>query len=247
MSDERTCGDLAAGDDFAQRDFAEGCLFIIDKPLGWTSTDVVRKIKFALRRAGYRKIKVGHAGTLDPLATGVLIVCVGKATKMVDRLQAEEKEYVADIVLGATTPSFDLEHPIDATYPTEHITEEAICEALRSLTGEYGQTPPVYSAKKIEGVRAYNLARAGEEVAVRSNIVNIYEAEALCVSMPVVRVRIRCSRGTYIRAFARDLGEKLGSGAHLSSLRRTRSGGFRVEKAENIENIIEKIAAIETK
>jgi len=246
MSFERIRGEVSA-EDFAQTDFAEGYLFIIDKPLGWTSTDVVRKIKFALRRAGYRKIKVGHAGTLDPLATGVLVVCVGRATKMVDTLQAEEKEYVADIVLGATTPSFDLEHPIDATYPTGHITEESIAEALQSLTGEYLQTPPVYSAKKIEGVRAYDLARAGEEVPVRRNMVNIYEAELLSVSMPSIRVRIRCSKGTYIRAFARDLGEKLDSGAHLSSLRRTRSGGFKVETAANIEDIIEKIAAIETK
>lgn len=139
-------------------DFEEGYIAVIDKPLEWTSSDVVRKIKFALRRAGYPKIKVGHAGTLDPLATGILLVCIGKATKMADTLQAEEKEYVADLMLGATTPSFDLEHPIDKTYPFEHITREAVEEVLRSLTGERLQTPPLYSAKKVEGVRAYELA-----------------------------------------------------------------------------------------
>ena len=138
--------------------FEEGYIAVLDKPLRWTSTDVVRKIKFTLRRLGYRKIKVGHAGTLDPLATGILLVCIGKATKMADTLQAEEKEYVADLMLGATTPSFDLEHPIDKTYPFEHITREAVEEVLRSLTGERLQTPPLYSAKKVEGVRAYELA-----------------------------------------------------------------------------------------
>ena len=134
-------------------DFEEGYIAVIDKPLEWTSSDVVRKIKFALRRAGYPKIKVGHAGTLDPLATGILLVCIGKATKMADALQAEEKEYVADLMLGATTPSFDLEHPIDKTYPFEHITREAVEEVLRSLTGERLQTPPLYSAKKVEGAK----------------------------------------------------------------------------------------------
>ena len=141
--------------------FEDGYIAVVDKPLRWTSTDVVRKIKFALRRLGYRKIKVGHAGTLDPLATGILLVCIGRATKLVDALQAEEKEYVADVMLGATTPSHDLEHEIDRTYPWEHITREAVAEALASLTGERLQTPPVYSAKKIDGTRAYELARAG--------------------------------------------------------------------------------------
>ena len=144
--------------------FEDGYIAVVDKPLRWTSTDVVRKIKFALRRLGYRKIKVGHAGTLDPLATGILLVCIGRATKLVDALQAEEKEYVADVMLGATTPSHDLEHEIDRTYPWEHITREAVAEALASLTGERLQTPPVYSAKKIDGTRAYELTRAGEEV-----------------------------------------------------------------------------------
>ena len=157
--------------------FEDGYIAVLDKPLRWTSTDVVRKIKFTLRKLGYRKIKVGHAGTLDPLATGILLVCIGRATKLVDALQAEEKEYVADVMLGATTPSHDLEHEIDRTYPWEHITREAVAEALASLTGERLQTPPVYSAKKIDGTRAYELARAGEEVAVRQALITIYELE----------------------------------------------------------------------
>ena len=140
--------------------FDEGYIAVIDKPLEWTSTDVVRKIKYDLRKVGYPKIKVGHAGTLDPLATGILLVCIGKATKLVDSLQSEEKEYEAELMLGATTPSFDLEHPIDRTYPTEHITREAVVGALQSLCGERLQTPPLYSAKKVEGVRAYDIARA---------------------------------------------------------------------------------------
>ena len=178
--------------------FEEGYIAVLDKPLRWTSTDVVRKVKFTLRKLGYRKIKVGHAGTLDPLATGILVVCIGRATKLVDALQAEEKEYIADVMLGATTPSYDLEHEIDRTYPYEHITREAVEEALASLTGERLQTPPVYSAKKIDGTRAYELARAGEEVAVRQALINIYEMEIVEYDLPRVRIRVRCSKGTTI-------------------------------------------------
>ena len=209
--------------------FEEGYIAVLDKPLRWTSTDVVRKVKFTLRKLGYRKIKVGHAGTLDPLATGILVVCIGRATKLVDALQAEEKEYIADVMLGATTPSYDLEHEIDRTYPYEHITREAVEEALTSLTGERLQTPPVYSAKKIDGTRAYELARAGEEVAVRQALINIYEMEIVEYDLPRVRIRVRCSKGTYIRALARDIGQALQSGAHLTALRRTRVGDVRVE------------------
>ena len=227
--------------------FEEGYIAVLDKPLRWTSTDVVRKIKFALRRIGYRRIKVGHAGTLDPLATGVLLVCIGRATKMVDALQSEEKEYTADVMLGATTPSFDLEHEIDRTYPWEHITREAVEEALKRLTGERLQTPPVYSAKKIEGTRAYELARAGEEVAVRQALINIYEMELLACELPKIRIRVRCSRGTYIRSLAREIGEALGSGGHLTALRRTRSGGFTVENAWNLEEFLKKLQNSETK
>ena len=229
-------------------DFKEGYIAIIDKPLEWTSTDVVRKIKYALQhRLGYKKIKIGHAGTLDPLATGVLIVCIGKATKMVNDLQAEEKEYIADIELGATTPSYDLEHPIDKRYPTEHITREMIEQALRNLTGERLQAPPIYSAKKVEGVRAYEFARAGEEVELKKALINIYEMEILSLEMPHLKVRVRCSKGTYIRSLAHEIGQALDSGAHLTGLRRTRSGGFTAENGWKLENFMEKLIECETK
>ena len=229
-------------------DFKEGYIAVIDKPLEWTSTDVVRKIKYTLQhRLGYRKIKIGHAGTLDPLATGVLIVCIGKATKMVNALQAEEKEYIADIVLGATTPSYDLEHPIDRYYPTDHISREKIEQVLESLTGERLQAPPIYSAKKVEGVRAYEFARAGEEVELKRALINIYEMEILSFEMPHLKIRVRCSKGTYIRSLANEIGIALDSGAHLTGLRRTRSGGFTVENAHNLENFMEKLRECETK
>jgi tRNA pseudouridine55 synthase len=229
-------------------DFKEGYIAIIDKPLEWTSTDVVRKIKYALQhRLGYKKIKIGHAGTLDPLATGVLIVCIGKATKMVNDLQAEEKEYIADIELGATTPSYDLEHPIDKRYPTEHITREMIEQALRDLTGERLQAPPIYSAKKVEGVRAYEFARAGEEVELKKALINIYEMEILSLEMPHLKVRVRCSKGTYIRSLAHEIGQALDSGAHLTGLRRTRSGGFTAENGWKLESFMEKLIECETK
>ncbi|MCM1150892.1 MAG: tRNA pseudouridine(55) synthase TruB [Alistipes sp.] len=230
--------------------FEEGYIAVIDKPLEWTSADVVRKIKFALRKLEYRRIKVGHAGTLDPLATGILLVCIGRATKLADALQAEEKEYVADVMLGATTPSYDLEHPIDRTYPYDHITREAVEEALRSLEGERLQEPPLYSAKKIDGTRAYELARAGETeetVELRKARVNLYEIELLEYDLPRIRIRVRCSKGTYIRSLAREIGEALRSGAHLTSLRRTRSGGFTVEQAWQLERFLKKLQAIETK
>ncbi|WP_197714872.1 MULTISPECIES: tRNA pseudouridine(55) synthase TruB [Alistipes] len=227
--------------------FEEGYIAVLDKPLRWTSTDVVRKIKFSLRKLGYRRIKVGHAGTLDPLATGVLLVCIGRATKMVDALQAEEKEYIADVMLGATTPSFDLEHEIDHTYPWEHITRQAVEKALADLTGQRLQTPPVYSAKKIDGTRAYELARAGEEVAVRQALITIYEMELLECELPKIRIRVRCSKGTYIRSLAREIGEALQSGAHLTALRRTRSGGFTVENAWSLDEFLENLQNLETK
>lgn len=227
--------------------FEEGYIAVLDKPLRWTSTDVVRKIKFTLRKLGYRRIKVGHAGTLDPLATGILLVCIGRATKMVDALQAEEKEYIADVMLGATTPSYDLEHEIDRTYPWEHITREAVEKALADLTGERLQTPPVYSAKKIEGTRAYELARAGEEVAVRQALITIYEMELLECELPRLRIRVRCSKGTYIRSLAHEIGEALQSGAHLTGLRRTRSGGFTLENAWQLDDFLENLQNLETK
>ena len=229
-------------------DFREGYIAVIDKPLEWTSTDVVRKIKYVLiNRLGYKKIKIGHAGTLDPLATGVLLICIGKATKMVNALQSEEKEYVAELELGATTPSHDMEHPIDKRYPTEHITREMIDEALLSLTGERLQAPPIYSAKKVEGVRAYEFARAGEEVELKKALINIYEIEVLDFAMPYLKLRVRCSKGTYIRSLAYEVGQALNSGAYLRSLRRTRSGGFTAENGYKLENFLEKLNECETK
>lgn len=225
--------------------YNEGHIIVVDKPYEWTSTDVVRKIKYNLRHKGYKNIKVGHAGTLDPLATGVLIVCVGKATKMVEQLQAEEKEYVTEIELGATTPSYDMEHPIDATYPTDHITREKVEQALAELCGERMQTPPVYSAKKIDGRRAYEYAREGAvaetETKMRQALINIYEMELLEYDMPRIKIRVRCSKGTYIRSIAMELGEKLESGAYLRSLCRTRSGGFTLALAENLDKILENL------
>lgn len=224
--------------------FPEGIVLPIDKPLGWTSTDVVRKVRTWMRKLGHRKIKVGHAGTLDPLATGVLLVCVGRATKRVDELQAEEKEYRATIELGATTPSYDLEHPVDARYPWEHITRERLQEVLRGFVGEQEQEPPVYSAKKLEGRRAYEYAREGEEVRMRKALVTIYAVSLEACGLPTeprAEVRIVCSKGTYIRSFARDLGRRLESGAHLAALRRLRSGGYRAEECLDIAALQERL------
>ena len=229
-------------------DFREGYIAVIDKPLEWTSTDVVRKIKYALQhKLGYKKIKIGHAGTLDPLATGVLLVCIGKATKMVNDLQAEEKEYIAELELGASTPSYDMEHPINERFPYEHITREMVEQAIASLTGERLQAPPIYSAKKVEGVRAYEFARAGEEVELKKALINIYEMEILDFSLPMLKIRVRCSKGTYIRSLAREIGQALDSGAYLRSLRRTRSGGFTAENGWNLQNFMEKLTSTETK
>ena len=236
-------------EDFTLRgvDFTEGYVAVIDKPYEWTSADVVRKIKFQLRKCGYPKIKIGHAGTLDPLATGILLVCIGRATKRVDALQAERKEYVAELQLGATTPSGDMEHPIDHTYPTEHITREMVEEALQSLTGEREQLPPLYSAKKVQGVRAYEFAREGVEVELKRALINIYAMELVEYDLPRIKIRVECSKGTYIRSLAFEIGEALNSGAYLSSLRRTRSGEFCVENAHSLDDFMEKLKECETK
>lgn len=228
-------------------EFPEGYVAVIDKPYEWTSADVVRKIKFQLRKCGYPKIKIGHAGTLDPLATGILLVCIGRATKQVEALQAEEKEYVAELMLGATTPSGDMEHEVDQTYPTEHITREMVEEALKSLMGEREQLPPLYSAKKVQGVRAYEFARAGEEVELKKALINIYEMELVEWDMPRIKIRVRCSKGTYIRSLAFEIGEAVQSGAYLTSLRRTRSGGYTVEKSHTLDDFMEKLRECETK
>ena len=222
--------------------FPEGYILNVDKPLEWTSTDVVRKIKYALERLGWKRIKVGHAGTLDPLATGVLIVCIGKATKRVEELQAERKEYIADIVLGATTVSWDLEHPVEGEFPWRHITRGDVELVLRQLTGERLQTPPKYSAKKMEGRRAYEMAREGEEPEMRRALINIYEMELVECRLPDeprLRIRVECSKGTYIRSLAHEIGIALASDGYLEALRRTRSGDFRVEEALELKKIIE--------
>ena len=208
--------------------FLSGQILTFDKPYEWTSFGLVAKVRWLIsRRMGGRKIKVGHAGTLDPLATGVMVICTGKATKRIEELQSGVKEYVATLRLGATTPSFDLEHPIDATYPTDHITEEAVREALKRFTGEIMQVPPAFSACKVEGKRAYDLARKGRDVALKAKPLRIDEIELLECNLPEeIKIRVVCSKGTYIRALARDIGLALGSGAHLTALRRTRVGEY---------------------
>ena len=273
-------------------DYPEGIIIPIDKPYRWTSADVIRKVKFAaIRHFGKKNLKVGHAGTLDPLATGVLLVCIGKATKLAEELQSHDKEYMAGITFGATTPSYDLEKEIDRFFPYEHITAESVSEALPSFIGEQDQIAPLFSAKSVDGVRAYELARklhkegrtldeAAQEL-IRTARINITELELLefddasgdcgmnkrtasmtagdrgasqsassdassrinvtdnsALGLPRATVRMACSKGTYVRAFARDLGEALGSGAHLDSLQRSRSGIFKVEDSMSIEDVI---------
>ncbi len=210
--------------------FKEGEVLYFNKPLGWTSFKVVGHVRYHIcRRMGVKKLKVGHAGTLDPLATGVMIVCTGKATKRIEEFQYHTKEYVADIRLGATTPSFDLEHEIDAIYPTEHITRELVEETLQRFKGEIQQVPPAFSACMVNGKRAYDLARKGKEVDLKPKLLVIDEIELLECRLPDIRVRVVCSKGTYIRALARDIGQALHSGAHLTALQRTRVGDVRLE------------------
>ena len=212
--------------------FKEGEVLFFNKPLGWTSFKVVGHARYHIcRRMKVKKLKVGHAGTLDPLATGVMIVCTGKATKRIEEFQYHTKEYIATIQLGATTPSYDLEHEIDATYPTEHITREMVEETLKQFLGEIHQVPPVFSACKVDGKRAYDLARKGEEVELKPKLLVIDEIELLECDLVKMEIKIRvvCSKGTYIRALARDIGEALHSGAHLTGLVRTRVGEVKLE------------------
>lgn len=225
--------------------FIDGEILCIDKPLGWTSFDAVKRVRGALlRRMGIKKLKVGHAGTLDPLATGVMIICTGRATKRIDALQLGVKEYIADIALGATTPSFDLETEIDATYPTGHITREAVQDALRRFTGRIEQIPPSFSACKIDGRRAYDMARRGQDVDLKPKILVIDEIELLDFSQDAIRVRVVCSKGTYIRALARDIGRALGSGAHLTALRRTRVGDVTIDDCMSVADAARLIADV---
>ncbi len=292
-------------------DYPEGIIIPIDKPYRWTSADVIRKVKFAaIRHFGKKNLKVGHAGTLDPLATGILLVCIGKATKLAEHLQSHHKEYIAGVTFGATTPSYDLEKDIDRFFPYEHITSESVASALPSFIGEQDQIAPLFSAKSVDGVRAYELARkfhkegktldeAAEEL-IRVSRINIIELELLkfegrdeeiedratrgteaggprakrsggvseanvqdsssdlqtsnassrinvtdnsALGLPKAVIRIACSKGTYVRAFARDLGEALGSGAHLDSLQRSRSGLFRIENALTVDQTINLLTA----
>lgn len=221
-------------------DFRKGEILAFDKPYGWTSFGLVAKVRWLVcRKLGVKKLKVGHAGTLDPLATGVLLVCTGRATKRIEELQAHTKEYVATLRLGATTPSFDLEKPVDAEYPTEHITREMVEEVLARFVGTIEQVPPVFSACKVNGNRAYDLARKGEEVELKAKTLVIDEMELLRCELPEIDIRVVCSKGTYIRALARDIGQALQSGAHLTALRRTRVGEYRVEDCLQLEGFAE--------
>lgn len=225
--------------------FVSGEIIGIDKPLEWTSFDAVKRIRGAIqRRMNVRKFKVGHAGTLDPLATGVLIVCTGKATKEIERLQNGTKEYVAEITLGATTPSYDLETEIDATYPTEHVTRELVESVIPRFVGRVMQVPPVFSAVKVDGKRAYNLARKGKEVELKAKPLEISEIEIIGFEDNKLTIRVVCSKGTYIRALARDIGEALDTGAHLTGLRRTRVGEMSINDCVSIEKALEIIANV---
>ncbi|MDP3435649.1 MAG: tRNA pseudouridine(55) synthase TruB [Bacteroidales bacterium] len=219
-------------------DYPAGLVIALDKPYGWTSADAVRKIKFSLQRwFGVKNIKVGHAGTLDPLATGILMICAGRATRLAESLQSQKKEYIAEITFGATTPSFDLEKEIDATFPYEHITKESIEQVLPLFTGEIDQIPPLFSAKLIDGNRAYDIARAGKDAQLKASKITIYNLKVLSYQSGVLELFVECSKGTYIRSLARDFGESLKSGAHLSSLVRSASGGFKVENAISMDNL----------
>lgn len=219
--------------------FLEGEVLYFDKPLHWTSFQLVKKVLWTIKRhENLKKIKVGHAGTLDPLATGVLVLCTGKATKKIESFQYQTKEYVATLQLGATTPSFDMEHEIDAHYPTEHITRELIDEMLKKFIGEIQQVPPVYSAVKVNGKRAFDYARKGKNLELKPKTLKIDEIEVLKFQLPELQIRVVCSKGTYIRALARDIGVALNSGAYLSSLRRTRVGNVKVEQCLQLQDFI---------
>ncbi|MBM6500985.1 tRNA pseudouridine(55) synthase TruB [Flavobacterium macrobrachii] len=212
-------------------DYLEGQVLLIDKPLTWSSFQAVNKLKYVLKRKYDlpKKFKIGHAGTLDPLATGLLIICTGKFTKKITEIQAQAKEYTGTIVLGATTPSYDLETEVDSTFPTEHITEALILETTKQFLGEIDQKPPVFSAIKKDGKRLYEHARAGEEVEIASRKTTIYEFEITRIALPEVDFRVQCSKGTYIRSLAFDFGKALQSGGYLSILRRTKIGDYSVE------------------
>lgn len=226
-------------------DFISGEVLYINKPLNWTSFTLVRKLRNKLcRKLGLKKLKVGHAGTLDPLATGVMIVCTGKKTKLIESFQYQTKEYIATIKIGETTPSFDLETAVDGVFPVEHITQELVEAKLKDFIGEIEQVPPTYSACKVDGKRAYEFAREGQEVELKAKLLVIDEIELLDYSFPEIRVRVVCSKGTYIRALARDIGVALGSGAHLTALERTRIGEVTLDQCIEGSQIEEFVDAL---
>ena len=223
-------------------DFLNGQVLLIDKPLEWTSFQAVNKIRWHIKKKfGLKKIKVGHAGTLDPLATGLLIICTGKETKNISTYQGQKKRYTGTFTLGSTTRSYDLETAIESTYPTEHITQEILTKATQNFIGEINQKPPLFSAIKKDGKRMYELARKGESVEIESRKISIFEFKITTIKMPVIEFEIVCSKGTYIRSLANDFGKVLNSGAHLSSLRRTKIGEFSIEDALSIAEFIDQL------
>lgn len=225
--------------------FIDGEVLYFNKPLHWTSFDLVNKLRWHISKSlKIKKIKVGHAGTLDPLATGVMILCTGKSTKRIEEFQYQTKEYVATLALGATTPSFDLELPIDQTYPTAHITRSLVDEVIPRFKGEIWQVPPLYSAVKVGGKKAYDYARSGETIELKSKLLVIDEIEVLSFEEDRLTLRIVCSKGTYIRALARDIGEALGSGAHLTALQRTRIGDISLDECVEVSDFIDQYLPI---
>ena len=226
-------------------DYKNGQVLLIDKPLNWTSFQVVNKLRWTIKKAfNIKKIKVGHAGTLDPLATGLLIICTGKMTKQIDTFQAQEKRYSGTIVLGSTTPSFDLETAIDATFPTDHITKDLIHDTTKQFVGEIDQFPPVFSAIKKEGKRLYEFARSGEKVEIKSRKITITEFKITKIAGNHVEFEVLCSKGTYIRSLAHDFGKALKCGGHLAVLRRTKIGEFDVKNANTIETFLEQFPSV---
>ncbi|SDU25752.1 tRNA pseudouridine synthase B [Polaribacter sp. Hel1_33_78] len=223
-------------------EYQKGQVLLIDKPLTWTSFQVVNKLRWEIKqRFNIKKIKVGHAGTLDPLATGLLIICTGKQTKEIHTYQNQVKEYTGTFTLGATTPSYDLETEIDKKFPTEHITEDLLKETTKQFIGDIQQKPPIFSAIKKDGKRLYELARKGETTEIKARIVKVLEFEITTINLPKVDFKVVCSKGTYIRSLASDFGNALNSGAHLSALRRTKIGDFSVDKSNSIEGFIKSL------
>lgn len=222
------------------REFAQAQTILVDKPLGWTSFDVVNKLRWNLKqRLKVKNIKVGHAGTLDPLATGLLVICIGKDTKKIDQIMPGEKEYTGTILLGKTTPSYDLESEFDQEFPVEHITTDILEEVRLQFIGEQQQVPPIFSAKQVDGKRAYDLARAGKEVVLQSNTIHISSFDIDGATFPEIKFRVSCSKGTYIRSIANDFGNRCQSGGTLIELRRTRSGDFSIESAKSVDEWID--------